>query len=121
MKAKLRHSDKMIGLIARRFRLLGEPFRLRILQSLERSEKTVGELVLELEGNQPNISRHLQLLYDAGILSRRRSGNSIFYSVADPMVIQLCDLVCQDAVHRMREDLQEIEGSAADRKPGRRD
>ena len=58
-------SDKMLDLVARRFRTLGEPYRLRILQELEVGEKSVGELVAALDGNQPNVSKHLQILSDA--------------------------------------------------------
>lgn len=101
-------SDTRMALIARRFRLLGEPFRLRLLQSLERGELTVGEVVRRLDGNQSNVSKHLQLLHEAGMVSRRREGNSIYYRIADPMVMQLCDLVCQSTVAQMRKDLRKI-------------
>ena len=73
----------MLDLIARGFRTLGEPFRLRILQLLECGEMSVGELAEALDGNQPNIS-------DAGLLSRRRERTSIFYAISDPMVFKLC-------------------------------
>ena len=116
MPSPLRQSDKMIDLIARRFRLLGEPFRLRLLQALEPGERTVGDLALELDGNQPNVSRHLQLLHDAGVVSRRRDGNSIYYGIADPMVMKLCDLVCQSAVERVREDYQDFGRSGRTRR-----
>lgn len=101
----------MVALMARRFRLLGEPFRLRLLQALEREERTVGDLVRALDGNQPNVSKHLQLMHDAGLVSRRRAGNSVFYGIADPMVVKLCDLVCKNAVERAREDFQEFRHS----------
>jgi DNA-binding transcriptional ArsR family regulator len=101
-------SDRMIALIARRFQLLGEPFRLRLLQALEQGERTVGELANHLDGNQPNVSKHLQLLHQAGMVSRRRDGNSIYYAIADPMIMRLCDLVCRNTVERMREEMQEI-------------
>lgn len=98
----------MIEVVARRFRLLGEPFRLRLLQALEQRERTVGELVEALDGNQPNVSKHLQLLHDAGLISRRREGNCIYYGIADPIVMKLCDLVCQSTVERVREDFHEF-------------
>lgn len=103
----------MIALVARRFRMLGEPQRLRILQVLEPGERTVGQIVEALQGNQPNISKHLQALNDAGLVARRREGSSIFYSIADPVVFQLCDLVCQSAVEGVRRHL----GSLARTKP----
>lgn len=86
-------SDQMLGLVAGRFRTLGEPYRLRILQALAHAEMTVGQLVQSLDGNQPNVSKHLQILYQAGILRRRREGNTIIYSLIDSGVLKLCDLV----------------------------
>jgi DNA-binding transcriptional ArsR family regulator len=113
MSKALLESEKMLTLVARRFRLLGEPFRLRLLHALERGERTVGELVRELEGNQPNVSKHLQMLNEAGLVSRRREGNSIYYGIANPMVLKLCELVCQDARERAREEYLELD------RPGR--
>jgi DNA-binding transcriptional ArsR family regulator len=92
--------QKMIDLVARRFQVLGEPCRLRILQTLQGRPMTVSQIVGRLEGNQPNISKHLQILFDSGLVGRDRSGNSIFYSIADPVVFRLCDLVCRSTVRR---------------------
>lgn len=101
-------SDKMIELVARRFRLLGEPLRIRLLQQLQKGERTVGELVEALEGNQPNVSKHLSLLYDAGLVGRRREGTSIYYAISDPMIFKLCDLVCRSEVRRSERELKEL-------------
>jgi|SRR5579875_129167 len=103
-------SDKMLDLVARRFRTLGEPYRLRILQELEAGEKSVGELVAALEGNQPNISKHLQVLFDAGLIGRRRDGTSIFYAISDPIVFKLCALVCISEAEKSRRDYEELAG-----------
>lgn len=92
--------DRMIEVVARRFQVLGEPCRLRILQQLQRGPKTVGQIVAELAGTQPNVSKHLQILFDAGLVGREREGNSIFYSIADPMVFKLCELVCRSTARR---------------------
>lgn len=108
-------SDKMMDLVARRFRTLGEPYRLRILQQLETSERTVGELVEALDGNQPNVSKHLQILHDAGLVSRRREGTSIVYAISDPMVFELCALVCRTEAERAERELAELGGRAARR------
>jgi DNA-binding transcriptional ArsR family regulator len=86
-------SDTILHLVAGRFRTLGEPYRLRILQSLTRRAMKVGDLVEELDGNQPNVSKHLQILYQAGIVSRRREGNTIIYSLNEPTALKLCALV----------------------------
>jgi DNA-binding transcriptional ArsR family regulator len=103
-------SDKMMDLIARRFRTLGEPCRLRILQLLEQGERTVGELVAELDGNQPNVSKHLQILHDAGLVARRREGTSIVYAISDPMVFKLCELVCGSEMRKSRQEFEELGG-----------
>ena len=100
----------MVELVARRFRMLGEPQRLRILQALEEGEKTVGEIVDALSGNQPNISKHLQALNDAGLVSRRREGNSICYGISDPAVFKLCELVCRSATEEARGRLKSLAG-----------
>jgi DNA-binding transcriptional ArsR family regulator len=91
---------KMIELVARRFQILGEPCRLRILQVLEERPMTVNQIVDALEGNQPNISKHLQILFDAGLVGRERSGNNVLYSIADPVVFKLCELVCRSTVRQ---------------------
>lgn len=105
-------SDHMLELVARRFRMLGEPQRLRILQALELGEQTVGDIVEAIEGNQPNISKHLQALYDAGLVGRRRKGNSIYYSIADPVIFKLCELVCHSAAEDARARLSEVAGAS---------
>ena len=78
---QLRMSDEMLDRVASRCHTLGEPYRLRIIQVLMRGAITVGEMVQVLAGNQPNVSRHLQILYGAGILQRRREGTSVVYSL----------------------------------------
>ena len=90
----------MLDLVASRFRTLGEPYRLRILQVLRRGAMTVGEIVETLDGNQPNISRHLQNLHQAGIVSRRRNGSSIIYSLVNPKVLTLCELVYRNLIKK---------------------
>ena len=81
-------------MIAGRFKLLGEPMRLRIIDRVRSGEVGVGALADELEASQQNISKHLQILHAAGILSRRREGNSVLYSLADSGMIEMCDQVC---------------------------
>ena len=105
--------DEMVESVARRFRLLGEPARLRLLQLLETQEYSVNELAEKLQGNQANVSRHLTALYEGGLLKRRPEGTSVYYSVADPMVGQLCDLVCKNTEDRMRTQLNALNSAAA--------
>ncbi len=92
--------NKMVDVVARRFQVLGEPCRLRILQALQDGPMTVSQIVDTLDGNQPNISKHLQILFDAGLVGRERSGNSILYRIADPVVFKLCELVCRSTAQR---------------------
>jgi DNA-binding transcriptional ArsR family regulator len=105
-------TDEMIEIVARQFRLLGEPIRLRLIQLLDSSERSVNELTVALQGNQPNISRHLTALYEGGLLRRRRDGNSIYYSIADPVVFQLFDLVSGSARQQIQIKLKAL-GKAA--------
>jgi DNA-binding transcriptional ArsR family regulator len=106
--ATLPMTEASLELVARRFRILGEPFRLRILHQLEQGEHTVNELVNSLDASQSNVSKHLQLLYDAGLVTRRRDGNSILYSIGDPIVFELCRLVCRSEAENRRRDLKEL-------------
>jgi len=92
----------LIEAVARRFRVLGEPQRLRLLQNLETGQKSVNELAALVGANQPNVSRHLQALFAAGLVARRRTGATVTYSVADPVVFRLCELVCANVVERAR-------------------
>jgi DNA-binding transcriptional ArsR family regulator len=91
---------KMIEVVARRFQVLGEPCRLRILQLLQKRRLTVNEIVEALGGSQPNISKHLQILFDTGLVGRKRSANSVFYRIADPLVFQLCALACRSTARQ---------------------
>jgi DNA-binding transcriptional ArsR family regulator len=102
----------MIELVARRFRMLGEPQRLRILQALECGEKTVNEVVEAVQGNQSNISRHLQALHEAGLVSRRREGNHVCYGIADPVVLQLCEIVCRSTSEQLQQEFETATGTA---------
>ncbi|MCB2017715.1 MAG: winged helix-turn-helix transcriptional regulator [Hydrogenophaga sp.] len=79
--------------VARYFSVLGEPTRLRILYALCQEEKCVNEIIKVTALAQANASRHLGLMYRAGMLSRRREGTQIFYKVADPMYVELCRMV----------------------------
>ena len=87
-------SDPLLDLIAARFRLLGEPLRLRILAALSTGERSVGELVTLTGAGQANVSKHLAALSQGGLVSRRKVGTSIYYAIADPTAFTLCDVVC---------------------------
>jgi DNA-binding transcriptional ArsR family regulator len=89
-------------LIAARFRVLSDPLRLRILHELQGGERNVGELVEALAAGQPSVSKHLKVLYEAGLLSRRQEGTAVFYEILDPEIFKLCELVCSSIESRVR-------------------
>ena len=83
-----------IEVIAARFKALGEPARLQILNALRDGEMTVTELVDTTTLGQANVSKHLQSLYAAGFVGRRKDGLFVYYFLADKDVLKLCDLMC---------------------------
>lgn len=87
-------SDEALVMIAHRFAVLSEPLRLRLIHALFDGEKSVNTLVALTGGTQANVSRHLQTLIQAHILARRKEGLQVFYTIADPSIFQLCELVC---------------------------
>lgn len=93
-RAHLRLSDEALTLVAARFKALSEPVRLKLIIALEDGERNVTELVGATGHTQTNVSRQLQILAEAGILSRRKSGVSVFYRIADPAIFELCRHVC---------------------------
>jgi DNA-binding transcriptional ArsR family regulator len=86
--------EPLIGLIAERFRVLGEPMRIRLLDELREGPATVGELQERVGASQQNVSKHLGVLLGARIVSRSKQGTSSRYEITDPSVFELCDLVC---------------------------
>jgi DNA-binding transcriptional ArsR family regulator len=87
-------SEAVLIQVAAYFQVLAEPMRLKILNVLRSSDRTVGQVVEALEGNQANVSKHLRILLDAGIVSRRTEGTSAIYSITDPAIFDLCEIVC---------------------------
>ena len=89
-----RLTPEMIELVAERFRALAEPARLHIMQALRNGEKTVGELVDVTGLGTANVSKHLQLLYASGFVTRRKEGLFVYYGLAGEDVFRLCDIMC---------------------------
>lgn len=87
-------AERVFAAAAELFGVLATPLRLRILQSICDKEKGVNEIVADVRSTQPNVSQHLKVLYLAGIVSRRRVGNSIQYRVLNQQAMQLCRVVC---------------------------
>ena len=92
--ARTKLTPQTIDLVAERFRTLGEPMRLRLLEVLRSGEHSVGDLVDRTGGGQANVSKHLQILLAGGLVARRKDGTTVLYHLADPSVFQLCDIVC---------------------------
>ena len=80
--------------VAARFRALGEPARLQILQALHDGERCVTDLVEDTGLNQANLSRHLQLLTGMGFVTRRKEGLFVYYALAGSDVLRLCEIMC---------------------------
>ena len=95
--------DALLDEVARRFALLGDPTRLRLLRALhDHGELSVGKLAAVSGVARVNVSQHLNRLALAGLVARRREGTTIHYRVADPSLDALCDLVCAGVVERAR-------------------
>jgi DNA-binding transcriptional ArsR family regulator len=80
--------------VANLFRAFSEATRLAIVQELKFGELSVSEIVGRLSTSQANVSKQLKLLHDSGLVSRRKLGTQVLYKIADPMVLELCTLVC---------------------------
>jgi DNA-binding transcriptional ArsR family regulator len=101
--------DDLVELIARRFRVLGEPMRIRLLDHLRDGEATVGELSEALGASQQNVSKHLAVLSDAGMLGRRKERNHVYYRIVDDGVLTLCEDVC-GSLQQQLQALRELVG-----------
>ena len=87
-------SDEFVNFAAGRFRILAVPMRLRILHSLQRGELTVSQVMEATGASQANASKHLGVMTRAEMLKRRKDGLHVYYSIADPVIFELCELVC---------------------------
>ncbi|MCY7375947.1 MAG: metalloregulator ArsR/SmtB family transcription factor [Pyrinomonadaceae bacterium] len=101
-------SPEALILVAERFKILAEPVRLSILQALETGEKSVTDIANVVASTQPNVSKHLKMLQDAGLLARRQEGNTVYYSIADKSVFALCDAVCASVGKRLTKQMNSL-------------
>ena len=101
--------DDFVALIADRFRVLAEPMRIKLIDELRRGEASVQELTATTGASQQNVSKHLGVLLQAGIVGRRKDGNFAYYSIADEGVFALCEHVC-GSLQRQFEALRELVG-----------
>jgi DNA-binding transcriptional ArsR family regulator len=95
--------DQVFAVLARYFGLLSEPTRLKILHSICRDERSVSAIVAATGGTQTNVSRHLALLHQAGVVGRRRAGNTVYYRVTDAEFVEICRNVCARIASRIEE------------------
>jgi DNA-binding transcriptional ArsR family regulator len=96
----------LVELIAQRFRVIGEPMRIRLLDHLRSGPASVGELSEALGASQQNVSKHLGVLLQAGIVAREKRGNHSVYSITDESVFDLCEQVCGG----LRRRIDELDG-----------
>jgi DNA-binding transcriptional ArsR family regulator len=86
--------NEVFETVAKYFSLLSEPTRLRIMHTICQDEKSVNQIAEETALTQTNVSRHLGLMYQGGVLSRRRDGSQIYYRVSDESFTEVCRTVC---------------------------
>ncbi len=97
--------DEFLDLMADKFRLLSDATRLSILRALMGGERNVTQVVDETGRNQANVSKHLKMLAEAGLVARRKEGLLVFYKLDDPLVERLCKLVCETIVEEAQEEM----------------
>jgi len=98
--------DALVELIAQRFRVIGEPMRIRVLEALRDGPRTINELAEATGASQQNVSKHVGVLAQAGIVAREKDGNRVRCSIADDTVFELCELVCGG----LRRQVAELDG-----------
>lgn len=102
----------LVDRIAKRFRVLGEPMRIRLLDSLRDGESSVQELTSSLGTTQQNVSKHLSVLHSEGVVSRRRDGARVLYAIADDSVFEICEQVC-GGLRRQTSELEHLLAEAS--------
>lgn len=93
--------EPIFAAVAKYFGLLAEPTRLKILHSICDVERQVSAIVAETGASQTNVSRHLSLLHQAGVVTRRKQRNAVFYQVSDPVFADVCRTVCVQIASRI--------------------
>ena len=96
-------SPAALGMIAEFFKMLSEVSRLEIVCALKAGPLTVSQIIEQTGLGQANVSKHLKLLSNAGILKRTQQGINVVYEIANPVIFPLCDLVCSSLVNQLQE------------------
>jgi DNA-binding transcriptional ArsR family regulator len=104
--------EALVELIAGRFRVIGEPMRIRLLDALRDGPLTINALTERLGASQQNISKHVGVLATAGIVAREKDGNRVRCSIADDTIFELCELVCGGLRQQVTELDQLLTGGA---------
>jgi DNA-binding transcriptional ArsR family regulator len=105
--------EALVELIAGRFRVIGEPMRIRLLDALRDGPLTIQELTEALGASQQNVSKHIGVLAQAGIVARKKDGNRVRCSIADESIFELCELVCGGLRQQVAELDQLLAGGGA--------
>lgn len=92
--SELDKPDHVFDMAAELFRVMSAPMRLKIISCLRDGEKNVSYLLSRIDTTQPNMSQHLNTLYQAGVLGKRREGAQIHYRIVDERVAEICRVVC---------------------------
>lgn len=101
-------SPQILSRVAEYFKILSETSRLQILCSLKSGTKNVTEIMEITQLGQANVSKHLKVLTQAGMVERQPQGVSVFYQIVDPTIFELCDLVCDRFVKQLQIDSEEL-------------
>jgi DNA-binding transcriptional ArsR family regulator len=104
-----RLSPTALGLMAEFFKVLSEASRLQIVCVLRSGSKNVTEIIAATALGQANVSKHLKILSQAGVVSRRQEGVCVYYQIANPFVFELCELVCEALSVQIEQQSQQFE------------
>ena len=99
-QASIANPDQVFEMAAEVFRVMSAPMRLKIINCLCDGEKNVSYLLTQVDTTQPNMSQHLNTLYQAGILGKRREGVQIFYRIIDQRIVSICEAVCHEIARK---------------------
>lgn len=105
----LQLSPVALALMADFFKVLSEVSRLQIICCLKSGAKNVTQIIEATGLGQANVSKHLKLLAQAGIVTRTQQGVSVYYEIANPLLFEVCDLVCESLVAQMQQQNQQLE------------
>jgi DNA-binding transcriptional ArsR family regulator len=111
--------DRALEQVAAFFSAFAAPMRLRILNALRHGERNVGDLAAALGSGQANVSKHLRLLAQSGLIEKSTRGTSAFYRIADQRTYHLCDLVCAQVGRSLEKQVETKEAFVSVARPAR--